>query len=164
MAILGGPEDQEDEVLEDATDIPHYITPSRSFSRLRIDSHRVCFKTLIRINTWAVENRHHKIELEHFEHYSLFKNLESVRFFSTGSLSYVHLVCILHWIYIESCLFWYILKCHLFLWCKAERVSSPQNENCVINYSPSCRSKPVRPSFIFRTWIKKFLMKSEISP
>ncbi len=50
MAILGGPEDQEDEVLEDATDMPRYITPSRSFSRLRIDSHRVCFKTLIRIN------------------------------------------------------------------------------------------------------------------
>ncbi len=27
----------------------------------------------------------------------------------------------------------------------------------VINYSPSCRSKPVRPSFIFRTQIKIFL-------
>uniref|UniRef100_A0A673KNV9 Target of myb1 like 2 membrane trafficking protein n=1 Tax=Sinocyclocheilus rhinocerous TaxID=307959 RepID=A0A673KNV9_9TELE len=39
--------------------------------------------------------------------------------------------------------------------------SSPKNENSVINYSPSCRSKPVRPSFIFRTHIKEFLMKSE---
>ncbi len=38
--------------------------------------------------------------------------------------------------------------------------SSPQNENSVINYSPSCRSKPVRPSFIFRTQIKIFLMES----
>ncbi len=28
-------------------------------------------------------------------------------------------------------------------------------------YSPSCRSKPVRPSFIVRTQIKIFLMKSE---
>ncbi len=36
-----------------------------------------------------------------------------------------------------------------------------QNENSVINYSPSCRSKPIRPSFIFRTQIKMFLMKSE---
>ncbi len=31
----------------------------------------------------------------------------------------------------------------------------------VINYSPSCRSKPVRPSFIFGTQIKMFFMKSE---
>ncbi len=30
-----------------------------------------------------------------------------------------------------------------------------------MNYSPSCRSKPVRPSFIFGTQIKIFLMKSE---
>ncbi len=37
----------------------------------------------------------------------------------------------------------------------------PQNENYVINYSPSCRSKPVRPSFIFRTQIKIFMMKCE---
>ncbi len=29
--------------------------------------------------------------------------------------------------------------------------------------SPSCRSKPVRPSFIFGTQIKMFLMKSESS-
>ncbi|KTG43529.1 hypothetical protein cypCar_00010442 [Cyprinus carpio] len=41
MYILGvALEDQEDEVLEDTTDMPRYITPSRSFSRLRIDSHR----------------------------------------------------------------------------------------------------------------------------
>ncbi len=33
--------------------------------------------------------------------------------------------------------------------------------NSVINYSPSRRSKPVRPSFIFGTQIKMFLMKSE---
>ncbi len=42
-----------------------------------------------------------------------------------------------------------------------ERVSSPQNENSVINYSPSCCSKPVRPSFIFGRQIKMFLIKSE---
>ncbi len=39
------------------------------------------------------------------------------------------------------------------------RDSSPKNS--VINYSPSRLSKPVRPSFIFRTHIKIFLMKSE---
>ncbi len=33
----------------------------------------------------------------------------------------------------------------------------------VINYSSSCRSKPARLSFIFRTQIKIFLMKSESS-
>ncbi len=43
------------------------------------------------------------------------------------------------------------------------RDSSPKNENDVMNYSPPCRSKPVRPSFIFRTQIKIFLMKSENS-
>ncbi len=31
-----------------------------------------------------------------------------------------------------------------------EGVSSPKNENSVMNYSPSCRSKPVRPSFTVR--------------
>ncbi len=40
-------------------------------------------------------------------------------------------------------------------------LSSPKNENSVINYSPSCRSKPVRLSFIFRAQIKIFLMKSK---
>jgi len=44
---------------------------------------------------------------------------------------------------------------------KHYRVSSPKNENSVINYSPSCRSKPVRPSFIFGTQIKIFLIKSD---
>ncbi len=39
----------------------------------------------------------------------------------------------------------------------------PKNENSVINYSPSCRSKPVRPLFIFRSQIKIFPMKSESS-
>uniref|UniRef100_A0A671NRP1 ADAM metallopeptidase domain 19a n=1 Tax=Sinocyclocheilus anshuiensis TaxID=1608454 RepID=A0A671NRP1_9TELE len=38
---------------------------------------------------------------------------------------------------------------------------SPKNENSVINYSPSCRSTPLRPSFIFRTQIKIFLIKSD---
>ncbi len=33
-----------------------------------------------------------------------------------------------------------------------------QKYNYVINYSPSCLSKPVRPSFIFRTQMKIFLM------
>ncbi len=37
------------------------------------------------------------------------------------------------------------------------------NEHSVINYSPSCRSKPIKPSFIFRTQIKIVLMKSESS-
>ncbi len=32
-----------------------------------------------------------------------------------------------------------------------------QNGNYVINYSPSCRSKPVRPLFIFGTQIKMFV-------
>ncbi len=31
----------------------------------------------------------------------------------------------------------------------------------VITYSPSCRSKPIKPLFIFRTQIKIFMMKSE---
>jgi len=34
------------------------------------------------------------------------------------------------------------------------RDSSRQNENSVINYSPSCRSKLVRLSFTFRTQMK----------
>ncbi len=42
-------------------------------------------------------------------------------------------------------------------------IVSPQNENSVINYSPSRRSKPLTPSFIFRTQMKLFLMKSESS-
>ncbi len=33
----------------------------------------------------------------------------------------------------------------------------------VINYSPSCRSKAVRPSFIFETQFKIFLIKSKKS-
>ncbi len=40
----------------------------------------------------------------------------------------------------------------------SQRVSSPKNENCIINYSPSCRSKPVSPSFIFGTQINIFFM------
>ncbi len=43
------------------------------------------------------------------------------------------------------------------------RDSLPKNENSVINYSPSCRSKPIRPLFIFGTQIKIFLMKYESS-
>lgn len=38
MDILGA--DHEDEVLQDAIDTPPYVTPARSLSRLRIDSHR----------------------------------------------------------------------------------------------------------------------------
>ncbi len=45
----------------------------------------------------------------------------------------------------------------------AWRKSSPTNKNSVINYSPSCRSKPARPSSIFRTQIKIFLMQSKSS-
>ncbi len=44
-----------------------------------------------------------------------------------------------------------------------KRVCSPKNENCVINYSPSCRFKHVRPPFIFGTQITIFLMESESS-
>ncbi len=41
-------------------------------------------------------------------------------------------------------------------------IVSTKNFNSVINYSASCRSKPVRPSsFIFGTQIKMLLMKSE---
>ncbi len=39
----------------------------------------------------------------------------------------------------------------------------PKNENYVINYSPSCRSKPVTRLFLFGTQIKIFLMKRELS-
>ncbi len=39
-----------------------------------------------------------------------------------------------------------------------ETVSSPKNVNSVINYSPSCCSKLIRPPFIFGTQIKTFLM------
>ncbi len=35
----------------------------------------------------------------------------------------------------------------------------PKNENCVINYLPSCSSKPIR--LIKRLQMKRFLMKSE---
>ncbi len=42
---------------------------------------------------------------------------------------------------------------------KGQRDTSPQKENSVFNYSPSSHSKAVRPSFIFRTQIKIFLMK-----
>ncbi len=55
---------------------------------------------------------------------------------------------------------WYLQNCLLFFKVY-RRDSSLKNENFVINYSPSCRLKPVRPSFIFRTQIKIFLMKSE---
>uniref|UniRef100_A0A8C1Y2Y5 Mitogen-activated protein kinase kinase kinase kinase n=1 Tax=Cyprinus carpio TaxID=7962 RepID=A0A8C1Y2Y5_CYPCA len=41
------------------------------------------------------------------------------------------------------------------------RYNSPKNKNSVINYSSTCRSKPVRPLFNFRTEIKIFLMKTE---
>ncbi len=43
----------------------------------------------------------------------------------------------------------------------SKRDISSKNENSVINYSPSCRSKPVRPSFIFGTQMKIFLIQSE---
>ncbi len=39
----------------------------------------------------------------------------------------------------------------------------PKKKNSPINYSSSCRSKPVRPSFIFGTQIKIFLMESDSS-
>ncbi len=40
---------------------------------------------------------------------------------------------------------------------------SPKIKYSVVNYSPSCRSKPVITSFILETQIKIFLMKSESS-
>ncbi len=42
-------------------------------------------------------------------------------------------------------------------------IAHPKKINSVINYSPSCQSKPVKPSFIFGTQIKIFLMHSESS-
>ncbi len=45
---------------------------------------------------------------------------------------------------------------HLISLLHHARDSSPKNENSVINYSPSCRSKPVRPLFIFGPQIKIF--------
>ncbi len=45
---------------------------------------------------------------------------------------------------------------HLISLLHHARHSSPKNENSVINYSPSCRSKPVRPSIIFGPQIKIF--------
>lgn len=52
MDVLGvGLEDQEDEVLEDGMVTPPvYLTPSRSLSRLRVDSHRVRAHSLNREN------------------------------------------------------------------------------------------------------------------
>ncbi len=44
---------------------------------------------------------------------------------------------------------------------RIKRHGSPKDVNSVINYSPSCLYKHVRPSFIFGTQIKIFLMKSE---
>ncbi len=52
-----------------------------------------------------------------------------------------------------------VLSGQIYYW----RVSSPQNDNSVINISPSCHSKPIRPSFIFRTQIKIFFIKCESS-
>ncbi len=34
-------------------------------------------------------------------------------------------------------------------WCAVQRDSSPKNENYVINYSPSCHSKPIKNHIIF---------------
>uniref|UniRef100_A0A8C2DQG6 Receptor protein-tyrosine kinase n=1 Tax=Cyprinus carpio TaxID=7962 RepID=A0A8C2DQG6_CYPCA len=94
MDILGvALEDQEDEVLEATTDMPRYITPSRSFSRLRIDSHRVCFIILIRINmgyasrsrldsgctvSESSEGRGTAVELETNEDFSLVGSMRRV--------------------------------------------------------------------------------------
>ncbi len=44
---------------------------------------------------------------------------------------------------------------------KKKRYSSHKKDNFVMNYSPSCCSKPVKHSFIFGTLIEIFLMKSE---
>ncbi len=40
-------------------------------------------------------------------------------------------------------------------------ISSIQNLNSVFNYSPSYNFKTIRPSFIFRTQINIFFIKSE---
>ncbi len=54
------------------------------------------------------------------------------------------------------------IKCCIWFWpIQGTLKGSPKNENSVINYSPSCCSKPVRPLFIFGTQIKIFLLKSE---
>ncbi len=41
---------------------------------------------------------------------------------------------------------------NVWFW-QLKKYGSPKNENTVINYSPSCRSKPARPSFMFITQI-----------
>ncbi len=38
-------------------------------------------------------------------------------------------------------------------WFNLKGIVHPKIKDSVINYSPACRSKPVRPSFIFRTQI-----------
>ncbi len=45
--------------------------------------------------------------------------------------------------------------------CRSIKGSIHPKMKIVINYPLSCRSRAVRPSFIFRTQIKIFLMKSE---
>ncbi len=55
-----------------------------------------------------------------------------------------------------------ILKILLYLeYLTPERHSSSKNKNSLINYSPSCCSKPIRPWLIFEMQMKIFLMKSE---
>ncbi len=74
----------------------------------------------------------------------------------------------LYFIYICLIFYEYNLSCvpelnHTDVGHLAKGELAPEHENCVINCSPSCCSKLVRPSFIFRTQIKIFLMQSESS-
>uniref|UniRef100_A0A673ISG8 Receptor protein-tyrosine kinase n=1 Tax=Sinocyclocheilus rhinocerous TaxID=307959 RepID=A0A673ISG8_9TELE len=84
MDILGvALEDQEDEVLEDTTDMPRYITPSRSFSRLRIDSHRTGWASRSRLDSGCTvsessEGRGTAVELEMNEDFSLVGSMRRV--------------------------------------------------------------------------------------
>uniref|UniRef100_A0A671RRY4 Receptor protein-tyrosine kinase n=1 Tax=Sinocyclocheilus anshuiensis TaxID=1608454 RepID=A0A671RRY4_9TELE len=84
MDILGvALEDQEDEVLEDTTDMPRYITPSRSFSRLRIDSHRTGWASRSRLDSGCTvsessEGQGTAVELEMNEDFSLVGSMRRV--------------------------------------------------------------------------------------
>uniref|UniRef100_A0A672S3H6 Receptor protein-tyrosine kinase n=1 Tax=Sinocyclocheilus grahami TaxID=75366 RepID=A0A672S3H6_SINGR len=85
MDILGVAleEDQEDEVLEDTTDMPRYITPSRSFSRLRIDSHRTGWASRSRLDSGCTvsessEGRGTAVELEMNEDFSVVGSMRRV--------------------------------------------------------------------------------------
>ncbi len=91
-------------------------------------------------------------------------------------MNFFHMcMCIMHIVFCTVCK--YVLSiCKLFCFfalsgARSQEFHSPRHLCCGdvtikviwfdLNYSPLCRSKPVRPLFIFGTQIKIFLMKSE---